>query len=260
MVFTAFRTRNDLFRQRNALLSSRIKAFLTRNAAFLARHFLVQACLLARMKVVLNLKSLSELQLITFASTIITRLTGNATFTPKPTLSALGSLRDAAQAAIAAAAAARQAAILTGTQKDQALAALRDGITAEAATVQSAVDALPEAQQEAAVESAGMIVQAAPKRLTELPGIAGLSLTVGDQPGEIDWQCEPVARASFYLVEYTTDPLSPAAKWVSGTPSTKSSGAITGLTPGGSVSVRVRAAGTHDVTGAPAVAGPKIVP
>ena len=88
----------------------------------------------------------------------------------------------------------------------------------------------------------------------------GLALSAGDLPGTMDWHCEPVPRKSFYVVEYTTAPVTPATVWVAVAPSTKSSGTLTGLPSGASVSVRVHAAGTHDVVGAPGVAGPKTAP
>lgn len=212
------------------------------------------------MKVALNLKGLNDTETITLASTIITDMTGNATFTPKPTLPALTTLRDAAQEKVDAVNAARQALMLAVTAKDNALDALRAGLTDEAATVEDTINSLPADQQEAAIESAGMKAQSAPSRVNSLDAVENLSLTASDMPGVLDWHCDPVDRVRFYVVEYTLDPVSPTAKWLPGRTSTKSSGEITGLTSGVSVSVRVHAEGSRGITGAPAVAGPKTVP
>ena len=108
------------------------------------------------MKVVLNLKELTEAETLTLASTVISDLTGNAAFTPKPTLAALGALQTTAQQSANAVAAARQALALAVVNKDAAFAALRAGLTDEAATVEAAAEALPAGQQEAAILSAGM--------------------------------------------------------------------------------------------------------
>ena len=212
------------------------------------------------MKVALNLKDLNDTQTITLASTVITDLTGNAKFTPKPPLPALTTLRGAAQAGVDAVAAARQALTMAVTAKDNALDALRAALTDEASTVEDTINTLPDDQQEAAIESAGMKAQSAPVRVTSLDAVTNLSLTASDTPGVLDWHCDPVDRVRFYVVEYTLDPVSPTAKWLPGRTSTKSSGEITGLTSGASVSVRVHAEGSRGITGAPDIAGPKTAP
>ena len=212
------------------------------------------------MKVALNLKNLTDAETITLANTIITSLTGNAAFTPDPPLPALTTMAGAAQNRLDAVAAARQALALAVTAKDNALDALRAALSEEAATVEDTVNALPAAEQEAAIEGAGMKAQSAPTHVTSLDPVQDLSLTASDTPGILDWHCDPVDRARFYVVEYTTDPVSPTAHWLPGRTSTKSSGEITGLTSGAAVDSRVHAEGTRGVTGAPAVAGPKTVP
>ncbi len=212
------------------------------------------------MKVTLYLKDLTDPQMITSASTVITDLTGNAKFTLKPTLPTLTTLRDAAQHGLDAVAAARQALTMAVTAKDNALDALRAGLPDEASTVEDTINTLPDDHQEAAIESVGMKAQSAPTRVTSLDAVTNLSLTASDVPGVLDWQCDPVDRVRFYVVEYTLDPVSPTAKWLPGRTSTKSSGELTGLTSGVSVSVRVHAEGSQGITGAPDIAGPKTTP
>ena len=212
------------------------------------------------LQVALKLGTLTETDTVALASTILTSLPNAAGVTPDPTLAALKTLRDAAQDGLDAVLAAMQALATAVVNKDNAMEALRTAISTEADTVQTAVASLPDAQAEATIMAAGMRVRSAATRVSSLDPVTGLSMTAGDTPGEMDWHCEPVARARFYGTEYTTDPVSPTAKWQPGRSTTASSGTFVGLTSGSSVSIRVHAEGARGLTGAPETAGPKIVP
>ena len=212
------------------------------------------------MKVALHLDTLNGPNTVKLGHAIFAGMTGNALFTPNPPLAQLTGLLAAVSTAETNVSAAEVALRDAVNAKNTAYTNLRAGLTDEAATVEAAVNLLPAAQQLAAIESAGMTAQSAKTRLTSLGAVEGLSLSAGDNPGTMDWHCDPVARKEFYMVESTVGPVTAASNWVTSAPATASKGTITGLASGTSVSVRVHAAGTHGIVGPAAVAGPKIVP
>ena len=182
-------------------------------------------------QVALKLGSLSEADTVLLASTIINGLHGASAVTPNPTVAALTVLHDDAQDALDAVVAAQQA-LAAVVNKDNAMDALRAGLSHEADTVLAAVASMPDAQAESTVVAAGMRVRSASTHVTSLDAVTHLSATAGDTPGEIDWHCEPVT-----------------ATWTPGRSTTASSGSLTGLTSGSSVSIRMHAEGARGLSG-----------
>ncbi len=67
-----------------------------------------------------------------------------------------------------------------------------------------------------------------------------LSITAGDNAGELDLQWDPVAGAKTYEVQISPDPVT-ATSWVSQPSVTRSKTVILGLTSGARMWARVRA-------------------
>ena len=132
-------------------------------------------------KVKLSLGNLSAEDLVAFANTVKTAMTGNANFpTPNPTLAAFGTLITTASTKIAAHNTAKAAAETALADRDAALASLRGSFSLLGDYVQntSGGDATK-------IESAGMDVRAAaaPVAMTQ---VLDLAVSEGDNPGSLD--------------------------------------------------------------------------
>ena len=190
-------------------------------------------------KVKLNLKGLSDTQVIQQCNNIKTAMTGNATFaTPTPTLTAFGTLITTAQTTLTAAENAQTAAKQATANKDTAIAALQAGAAQLATYVE-----LTAAGDESKILSAGMQVRAAATPAGVPVQVANLAITAGDSDGELDLQWDPVQGAKSYEVQLSPDPMT-ATSWVGKPSVTKSQSAVTGLTSGARMWARVRAVGS----------------
>jgi hypothetical protein len=177
---------------------------------------------------------------ISFATTVVTALTGNTTFAAlNPTAAQLEALR-------AASAAAEQAI----KANEVILAGLR-------ATAATATDALLTGFEQVALSAEGIALGDETKlsttgyHLTTVGGggpsvditqVQNFTLTAGDFDGQVDGHCDPVNGARTYNVQLCPD--INLAQWVDqpDTPNTQFS--IKGLTSGQRVWVRMRAYGT----------------
>lgn len=205
-------------------------------------------------KVKLNLASLTDEQLLQKANDIKTAMTGNANFTtPVPTLAALGTLITTAQSAKSDFDSAQQTALLKTTAKNNALDALRAGLTQLASFVDAA-----SAGDNTKIQSAGMGVRAAKTPAAVPDPVSNLSLTAGDNAGELDAQWDPAVNARTYEVHVSPDPVA-ASSWTSVPTVTKSKTTMSGFTSGQRMNVRVRAVGSGG-TGAWSNPATKIVP
>jgi hypothetical protein len=72
--------------------------------------------------------------------------------------------------------------------------------------------------------------------------VRNLSITAGDNAGELDLQWDPAAGAKSYEVQVSPDPIT-ATNWTSEPSVTKSRTAISGLMSGAKMWARVRAIG-----------------
>jgi len=187
-------------------------------------------------KTKLNLKGLSDVQVIQQCTNIKTAMTGNANFaTPTPSLTAFGTLITTAQTDLTASDNAATASKQATATKDTAIAAL----LAAAAQLATYVE-LTANGDETKIMSAGMQVRASSSAATTPNQVMNLSITSGDSAGELDLQWDPIPGAKSYEVQLSPDPVT-ATSW-SGQPSpTKSKTAIFGLTSGARMWARVRA-------------------
>jgi hypothetical protein len=204
----------------------------------------------------LNFRGLSDLDIIQQCSNIKTAMTGNATFTtpaPTPTLTAFGTLITTAQTKLSAADAAQQTSKLATTDKDAAIDALLAGVRqlADYVSMVAAGDAVK-------IQSAGFSVKAAGTPSTVPDQVANLSITAGDDAGELDLQWDPVPGTRTYQVLLATD-MAFTAGVVELKAQTKSKAVATGLTSGARMFARVRATNSAG-TGAWSDPATKIVP
>jgi hypothetical protein len=199
-------------------------------------NFLPQPIRKKMAKVKLNLASLTDEQLLQKANDIKTAMTGNANFTsPVPTLAALGTLITTAQSAKSDFDSAQQTALLKTTAKNNALDALRAGLTQLASFVDAA-----SAGDDAKIQSAGMGVRAAKTPAAVPDPVSNLSLTAGDNAGELDLHWDPAQGAKSYEVHISPDPVTNTS-WNSKPSVTKSKTTVADMASGTRVWTRVRA-------------------
>jgi hypothetical protein len=154
---------------------------------------------MSRLKIGLN--HMNVLEEIAFARQVVTKMTGNATFTtPLPALAAITTAADdteaAYQAMLAARIAAKQA---TATVQDKQ-GILTDLLKREGAYVQhiSAGDRVK-------IESAGFSVTQASGAPQSLPAPADVQLNANVNPGNMGIRWKPVHGAASYVVERAAD-------------------------------------------------------
>jgi hypothetical protein len=192
-----------------------------------------------RFKPALALATLSVLQFISLARLIVTKMTGNASFTtPDPPLLSITNAANALETAKNNVEIARTSfaqAVATQTTADQTL---HDLVSNEAKYVDIKANG-----SKTIIESAGMGASDEPGPVGDMPQVEALSLSRGDNPGEVDAHWHSVKKRKNYTVQVTADPLGSAA-WITRGNPTKSSITIDGLTSGSKVWVQVCANGT----------------
>ena len=186
----------------------------------------------------LNLFKLTPEQTIQLANDIRAAMTGNPNFpTPIPTLTALGALITALQAKVNEFNAAQSTALMKTTERNAALDALRAALSQMSAYVQAA-----SAGDEGKIQSAGMSIRGTPAPVGVPAQVMNLSVTAGDNEGELDHQWDPGTDVSGYEVQTSPDPITPNS-WVNHPSVTRSRTTTTGHTSGQRIWSRVRAFG-----------------
>ena len=191
-------------------------------------------------QITLNFKGLSDLAIIQQCLNIKTAMTGNATFaTPTPTLTAFGTLITTAQTKLTAADTAQLASKQATADKDASIEALLAGVKqlSDYVSMTSAGDGVK-------IQSAGFSIKSAstPSGVPDM--VQNLSLTHGDNAGEIDAQWDPVSGVKIsYDIQWSVYPATDAS-WKDCPGSTKSKAVLTGFTSGQQVLIRVRATGS----------------
>lgn len=190
-------------------------------------------------KVKLNLNGLSIGDLLQRAVDIKTAMTGNANFTtPIPTLTSVGTLTTALTTTNNT----YESGLLTQktnlTNRDNAAAALVAALSQLGGYVEAA-----SAGDDAKIQSAGMGVRGTRAPVTVPTQVMNLSLSAGDNDGELDGQWDPVPNVKTYDVQTSPEPIT-STSWVSKPSVTKSKVVLTGLPSGTRVNVRVRAVGS----------------
>jgi len=210
---------------------------------------------MAKFFVKLELRALTVLEKIALANLMVTKMTGNANFTaPNPTpdppladlTTAANTLNTSKQAVDAAKTSLAQAVATQETDEK----AVDDLMTQEGRYIDNRAKG-----DKAIIESAGVGATDEPTPVGELPQVENLSLTHGDNPGEVDAGWNPVANKKNYTVQVTDDPIGSTA-WITRGNPTKSSITIDGLISGKKMWVRVCANGT---AGAGAFSDPAVI-
>lgn len=187
-------------------------------------------------KVRLGLDGYDPDGLVSFANQIKTAMTGNANFTtPNPSLATLGTEITTATTKIAAQKAAAQTALQATSDRDAALEILKSLLTSLGSYVENIT--LGDAVK---IQSAGMNVRGAAAPLGALGPVQNLTITAGDDEGELDLAWDPVRGAKSYQIQISPDPITPTS-WTDVAPAGKSRKSLSGLERGARMWVRVRA-------------------
>jgi hypothetical protein len=186
---------------------------------------------------VLNISRLSQPDFIKRAYEIKVGMTGNPTITtPAPTVAAVGLLITSAENLMAASKTANEAAQTATKNTEAGFALVTEALTKWCAQVQQESGGDP-----AIIASTNLGVKSPPTPGGLMAQVQNLSVSEGDNPGELDTHWDPVAgRTNFEIQICLTDP-TVEANWHLAASSRKSSATLTGLTNGTRVWVRVRA-------------------
>ncbi len=187
-------------------------------------------------KVKLNFRGMTDSETIQHCSDIKTAMTGNETFTtPTPTMTVFGTLITTAQTKLTASDNAQVASKQATADKDAAIAALLAG----ASQLATYVD-LTAAGDESKIMSAGMDVRAQRTPSAPPSQVANLSITAGDNAGELDLHWDPAQGAKSYEVHVSPDPVTNSS-WNSKPSVTKSKTTVADMASGTRVWARIRA-------------------
>ena len=187
----------------------------------------------------LELQSKDDAGLRQYSANHISKMNGNAAFpTPVPSTANFQTIHDAFSAALTASDNAQTAAAQATIAKDAARAALEAALSHRAKNIEG-TPGVTEAQ----AVGTGFALRA-PNAPVGAPGkVQHLALTTGDMDGELDAMWNRDKAAKTYDLEISVDPFTPTS-WQSRGSVTKSKAAITGLTSGAKMWVRIRAVGT----------------
>jgi hypothetical protein len=94
----------------------------------------------------------------------------------------------------------------------------------------------------AKLQGLGFTLRRAAAPVGPMPKVQGLKLSISDYPGDTDWMCDPVKGVSVYILQINRVNPDTESEWKYADSSTKSSGTLTGNTPG-KIWVRVGAKG-----------------
>ncbi len=208
-------------------------------------------------KVKLNLSGKSDANLSAFAQAHITAMTSNANFTtPLPSAANVTAALTPFQTALANFNTTQAAAKLATTTKDTARLALENVLTQRGNYVE--LIAAAAADPVAVIESAAFSTRSAGSATTVPDPVANLTITAGDNSGELDLQWDPTSGAKTYEVQLSPDPVT-LTSWIAQPSVSKSKAVIFGLTSGAKMWARVRAVGAGGI-GAWSDVATKIVP
>lgn len=188
-------------------------------------------------KVKLELQAKDPQEMVQFAGSVVTAMTGNTNFaTPTPALGVVSAKQAELDAKIKARDALEQ-------QKEQAttqIGVLEGELSALLTQLGNYVESTSGGDA-AIIQSAGMDIRDEATPITELDRPTGLSATHGDNDGEIDLDWNRVKGTKSYEVQMSTD----ASTWQHAAISTKSKTTVDGLTSGTKYWFRVRAVGSN---------------
>lgn len=195
----------------------------------------------------LNLAHITDKDLIADAKKYKSALTGNANFpTTNPTMAAYGVMIATAETKLDAFNLAQAAALAATIEKDDAIKILHDGTVALGASVQSTSGGDP-----ALIASADMGIKAPATPVGILPQVQNLSLSAGDNPGEVDGDWNPVKGRKLYELQKCIGDPAVEANWTHLETSGPSKLTLAGLPSGSRVWIRVRANASDPVNHGP---------
>jgi hypothetical protein len=210
-----------------------------------------------KVKVKLDLKSKSDSDLLTFSQAHVSAMTANDNFTtPLPDETSYLAVQTAYSTALGDFNTKQAAAKQATTVKDTARLALEGMISQRGNYVE--LTAAGADDPAAVIESAGFSVKSAKTPAAVPVMVSNLSITGGDNAGELDLQWDPANGAKTYDVELSPEPIT-STSWVAHPSVTKSKAVILGLTSGAKMWARVRGVGPGG-TGAWSDPATKIVP
>ena len=191
----------------------------------------------AKVKLLLDRKSVPEK--ITFTRTVVTQSTGNENLpaTTTPPLASLAAAADLVEADFLAAESARQVSQAATAKLNNSEIALDGLLTQYANFVENATE-----RDEAKILSTGLPVRAPSTPIGDLSQVTDLTVSAGDDAGELDAQWDPVRGAKTYRIETSPDPIT-ATSWTLADIVTRSKTTLSGLTSGTKYWVRVAAIG-----------------
>ena len=182
-----------------------------------------------------DLRGKNPLELAQYADDVVSNMTGNPNFsTPIPALAEIS-----AQSAAIRAGQTRVANAETNLSTERATVradaeALKALLTNEGTYIQGVANAggNSDAQATAIAKSGGMNVKSSGTPASLLPAPQELSLTQGDETGEVDAHCHSVKGTDFYGWETCLDPDPNTGNWTLVTPTTKSQTTLKSLASG----------------------------
>lgn len=189
-------------------------------------------------KVKLELKKRTVAQKIDLAKTIVTKMTGNASYvTPNPALT----LVTTAVTTLTTATAEVEVARKTLESKYSALATAEGALEGLLTQLGNYVENVSNGD-EAKILSAGMDVRSSSSASTIPDKVASINATIGDNAGEIDLSWDKVLGAASYVVETALSDMNPL-EWKHMLVSTRSKAEVAALKTGASYHIRVAAVG-----------------
>jgi len=192
---------------------------------------------MVKVKLELNRKSVA--QKIDLAKTIVTKMTGNASFvTPNPALTVVTTAVTNLSTATADVVVARKTLEAKYSALTTAETVLDGALTQLANYVENVSNG-----DEAKILSAGMDVRSSSSASTIPDKVASVNATIGDSAGEIDLSWDKVLGAASYVVETALSDLNPL-EWKHMVVSTRSKAEVASLKTGASYHIRVAAVGS----------------
>lgn len=189
-------------------------------------------------RVKLQLQDISVPEKIRKARQVLAQLMGNPNF---PTVAALSAELTAATSTLESGYDAAIEARSAAAAKTAALNTVERAFDGSFTRLGSHIEDTSQGD-EAKIKSAGLDVRTDARPVGELPAPHGLTVSVGDDEGELDLHWDRVKGAASYTIETTPDPAQ-VSGWQQAGVVTKSSHTLAGLTSGHKVSVRVAAIG-----------------
>jgi hypothetical protein len=214
------------------------------SAVFYDGFVLPQPARLRMAKAKLGMDKLTDEQVVSEATNIHTAMTGNANFpTPNPTMAALLTAINTAQAKLNTYNAAVTATQTALNDRDAAMAALRAALSLLAAYVDNASGG-----DATKIASSGMGVRNGPGSIGPIGQVLNLVLVAGVEEGTLAASWPPVRGAICYELQACPDPIVPA-NWTHKLTAGKASAMVNSFSSGTKQWIRARAIGANNQTG-----------